>query len=127
MQYPVVLNETKASSAPLEGIALAISTIKGVTYGDFITYDAKSNLVVDTAPSLQTTLGQVTGIRQYLDATGKLVNSHNELERVIAPIFTNTATRTAMDQVASKETQGMGSYITYSNGWGVLEISLINR
>ena len=42
-------------------------------------------------------------------------------------MFPNAATRSAMDQVASKETQGMGSYITYSDGWGVLEISLINR
>ena len=127
MQYPVVADEAKAASTPMEGLAVAIAAIDGIQPGDFLTYDANSKFVVDTAPSLANTIAQVTAVRQFRDSTGKVVNSHNGLEHVIAPMFPNAATRSAMDQVASKETQGMGSYITYSDGWGVLEISLINR
>lgn len=128
MQYPVVSTIEKALSTPMEGIAVAVAEIGAVKHGDFITYDVNSKFVVDTAPSFLTTIGQVTGIRQYLDSTGKVVNSHNGLEHVVAPQFAaNAATRSVMDQVASKETQGMGSYITYTGGWGVLEISLIGR
>lgn len=128
MQYPIVLDAGKSLATPMEGLAVVIGTITGIKPGDFITYDANSKFVVDTAPSFVTTVGQVTGIRQYLDATGKVVNTHNDLQRVVAPKFLpNAATQSVFDQVASKETEGMGSYITYSGGWGVAEISLINR
>lgn len=124
-QYPVVATVEELRAAALKGISAMVAKKADVKFGGFVTYDAESNFVMDSKPSFETTVGQVTGLRVYKDdTTGKVVGTHNDLHRVVAP---NAATASALNQVASVQNEGMGSFITYSNGWGVVEFNLINR
>ncbi len=125
MQYPVVADVATVRAAALKGIAAVVAKKADIEFGGFVTYDAESNFVIDAAPSFANTIGQITGLRVYKDdTTGKVVGNHNLLDRVIAP---NAATQSVLNQVANASNDGLGSFITYSGGWGVAEIGLINR
>lgn len=125
MQYPVVANVETVRAAALKGISAVVAKKADIQFGGFVTYDAESNFVIDAAPSFANTIGQITGLRVYKDdTTGKVVGNHNLLDRVIAP---NAATQSVLNQVANASNDGMGSFITYSGGWAVAEIGLINR
>lgn len=125
MQYPVVADVATVRAAALKGISAVVAKKADIQFGGFVTYDAESNFVIDAAPSFANTIGQITGLRVYKDdTTGKVVGNHNLLDRVIAP---NAATQSVLNQVANASNDGMGSFITYSGGWAVAEIGLINR
>ena len=125
MQYPVVADVATVRAAALKGISAVVAKKADIQFGGFVTYDAESNFVIDAAPSFAKTIGQITGLRVYKDdTTGKVVGNHNLLDRVIAP---NAATQSVLNQVANASNEGMGSFITYSGGWAVAEIGLINR
>lgn len=125
MQYPVVADVATVRAAALKGISAVVAKKADIQFGGFVTYDAESNFVIDAAPSFANTIGQITGLRVYKDdTTGKVVGNHNFLDRVIAP---NAATQSVLNQVANASNDGMGSFITYSGGWAVAEIGLINR
>lgn len=125
MQYPVVADVETVRAAALKGISAVVAKKADIQFGGFVTYDAESNFVIDAAPSFANTIGQITGLRVYKDdTTGKVVGNHNLLDRVIAP---NAATQSVLNQVANASNDGMGSFITYSGGWAVAEIGLINR
>lgn len=125
MQYPVVADAATVRAAALKGISAVVAKKADIQFGGFVTYDAESNFVIDAAPSFANTIGQITGLRVYKDDTnGKVVGNHNLLDRVIAP---NAATQSVLNQVANASNDGMGSFITYSGGWAVAEIGLINR
>ena len=125
MQYPVVADVATVRAAALKGISAVVAKKADIQFGGFVTYDAESNFVIDAAPSFANTIGQITGLRVYKDdTTGKVVGNHNLLDRVIAP---NAATQSVLNQVANASNEGMGSFITYSGGWAVAEIGLINR
>lgn len=125
MQYPVVADADTVRAAALKGISAVVAKKADIQFGGFVTYDAESNFVIDSAPSFANTIGQITGLRVYKDdTTGKVVGNHNLLDRVIAP---NAATQSVLNQVANASNDGMGSFITYSGGWAVAEIGLINR
>lgn len=125
MQYPVVANVETVRAAALKGISAVVAKKADIQFGGFVTYDAESNFVIDAAPSFANTIGQITGLRVYKDdTTGKVVGNHNLLDRVVAP---NAATQSVLNQVANASNDGMGSFITYSGGWAVAEIGLINR
>lgn len=125
MQYPVVADVETVRAAELKGISAVVAKKADIQFGGFVTYDAESNFVIDAAPSFANTIGQITGLRVYKDdTTGKVVGNHNLLDRVIAP---NAATQSVLNQVANASNEGMGSFITYSGGWAVAEIGLINR
>lgn len=125
MQYPVVKDVATVRAAALKGIAAMVAKKVDIQFGGFVTYDAESNFVVDATPSFSSTVGQITGLRVYRDdATDKVTGDHNMLDRVVAP---NAATQSALNQVANASNGGMGSFITYSGGWGVVEFGLINR
>lgn len=125
MQYPVVSTVDSVRTAALKGISALIAKEADIVFGGFVTYDAESNFVIDKSPSFEATVGQITGLRKYKDdTTGAVTGDHNLLNRVIAP---NPATQSVLDQVANASNDGMGSFITYSNGWGVVEFGLINR
>ena len=126
MQYPVVTSVEVARATAVKGFAVVIAADEAaIDFGGFLTFDAESNLVFDTEPNLKHTVLQVTGLRKYRDpATLKVTNTHNLLDRVVAP---NPATQSVLDRTASSATGGMGSYITYSGGWAVLEGGLVGR
>lgn len=125
MQYPVVADVETVRAAALKGISAVVAKKADIQFGGFVTYDAESNFVIDAAPSFANTIGQITGLRVYKDdTTGKVVGNHNLLDRVIAP---NAATQSVLNQVANASNDGIGSFITYSGGWAVAEIGLINR
>lgn len=125
MQYPVVASAAIARTSALKGMSVVIGKKADIEFGGFITYDAESNFVVDTAPSFVGTVGQVTGLRVYKDdTTNAVIGDHNLLNRVVAP---NAATKSVLDQVANVNNDGLGSFIRYSGGWGVVEFGLINR
>jgi len=125
MQYPVVADADTVRAAALKGISAVVAKKADIQFGGFVTYDAESNFVIDSDPSFANTIGQITGLRVYKDdTTGKVVGNHNLLDRVIAP---NAATQSVLNQVANASNDGMGSFITYSGGWAVAEIGLINR
>lgn len=125
MQYPVVKDVATARAAALKGMAVMVAAKADVAFGGFVTYDAESNFVIDAAPTLANTVGQITGLRVYKDdTTGAVVGDHNLLDRVVAP---NPATASVLNQVANVSNDGMGSFITYSGGWGVVEFGLIGR
>lgn len=126
MQYPVVKDVATARAAALKGMSVLVAANKAaVTFGGFITYDAESNFVIDASPSFANTVGQVTGLRVYKDpATNTVTGNHNLLDRVVAP---NAATQSVLNQVANASNEGMGSFITYSGGWAVVEFGLIGR
>ena len=125
MQYPVVADVATIRGAALKGMSAMVAKKADVKFGGFVTYDAESNFVIDKAPSFENTVGQITGLRVFKDdTTGKVTGNHNMLDRVIAP---NAATQSVLNQVANASNQGMGSFITYSGGWAVVEFGLIGR
>ncbi len=125
MQYPVVATAEKVRQAALKGISALIATESQIKFGGFVTYDAESNFVIDDNPSFAGTVGQITGLQKFKDSTTEeVVGNHNLLNRVVAP---NAATQSVLNQVANVSNDGMGSYITYSGGWAVAHIGLINR
>ena len=125
MQYPVVADVATVRAAALKGISAVVAKKADIQFGGFVTYDAESNFVIDAEPSFASTVGQITGLRVYKDdTTGAVTGNHNLLDRVIAP---NAATQSVLNQVANASNDGMGSFITYSGGWAVAEIGLINR
>lgn len=125
MQYPVVADVATIRGAALKGMSAVVAKKADIVFGGFVTYDAESNFVIDAAPSFANTIGQITALRTYKDdTTGAVTGNHNLLNRVVAP---NAATQSVLNQVANASNDGMGSFITYSGGWGVAEIGLINR
>lgn len=131
MQYPLVKDLATIRTSPLAGIAGVVSDKEDITFGTFITYDRESNFV--PADDLYTygtvspeyIVGQVTGLRIYKDAdTGDVVGNHNLLDRVVAP---NPATASIMNQVPNVNNDGMGTFLTYSNGYGVVEFGIQTR
>lgn len=133
MQYPMVASLALARTAPLAGIACLVAAPTEIKPGSFITYDKESNFVVaGTGPDIygygvtkpEAILGQVSAITVYKDPAGNVVKSHNFLETVVAP---NMATASVLNQLANANNGGMGSYITYSNGYGIVNFGLISR
>lgn len=129
MQYPVVKDVSTIRSAPLKGISGLVAGPTDVKHGAFITYDRESNFVIAepggygfgtyAVPSI---VGQVTGLRVYKNAaTGAVIGNHNFLDKVVAP---NAATASIMNQIPNSQNDGMGTYITYSNGYAVVEFGL---
>lgn len=128
MQYPLVKDLNAIRTAPLQGIAGVVSTKTDIAPGSFLTYDRESNFVpCDDLYSFGTTpsaavIGQVTAIRQYKDPdTNAVIGNHNMLDKVVAP---NAATASVLNQVPNAQNEGMGTFITYSNGYGVVEFGL---
>lgn len=131
MQYPVVKDLATIRTAPLAGIAAVVSPLSEITFGTFITYDRESNFVpCDDLYGYGTSkpeaiVGQVTGLRVYKDPdTNAVIGNHNFLEKVVAP---NAATANLLNQVPSSQNEGMGTYITYSNGYAVAEFGIQTR
>ena len=131
MQYPIVKDLATIRSAPLAGIAGVVAERSAIAFGTFITYDRESNFVPCSdlygygTSKAEAVIGQVTGIRIFKDPTsGAIVGNHNLLDRVIAP---NAATASALNQVASSQNDGMGTYITYSGGYGVVQFGIQTR
>lgn len=131
MQYPVVKDLATIRTAPLAGIAAVVSAKAAITFGTFITYDRESNFVpCDDLYGFGTVaqeaiVGQVTGLRVYKDpVTDAVVGNHNLLDRVVAP---NAATASVLNQVPSSTNEGMGTYLTYSNGYAVAEFGIQTR
>lgn len=131
MQYPLVKDLATIRSAPLAGIAGVVAEREEVAFGTFITYDRESNFVpcddlygYGTAKP-EAIVGQVTGIRIFKDpTTGATIGNHNFLDKVVAP---NAATASALNQVPNSQNDGMGTYITYSNGYGVVQFGIQTR
>lgn len=131
MQYPVVKDLATVRSAPLAGISAVVATKDKITFGTFITYDRESNFVpCDDLYGYGTSkpeaiIGQVTGLRVYKDPdTNAVVGNHNWLDKVVAP---NAATANLLNQLPSSQNEGMGTYITYSNGYAVVEFGIQTR
>lgn len=128
MQYPLIKDVATIRTAPLQGIAGVVSAQASIAPGSFLTYDRESNFVptsdlysFGTTPAAAI-IGQVTAIRMYKDpSTGAVVGNHNFLDKVVAP---NAATASVLNQVPNSQNDGMGTYITYSNGYGVVEFGL---
>ena len=131
MQYPLVKDVATIRTAPLAGIAGVVGTLDEITFGSFITYDRESNFVpcddlygYGTAPK-ESIIGQVTNIRVYKDPdTAAIVRDHNFLDKVIAP---NAATANLLNQVPNSQNDGIGTYLTYSNGYAVVEFGVQTR
>lgn len=131
MQYPLVKDVATVRTAALAGISAVVADPTDITFGSFITYDRESNFVptsdlygYGTTPA-EAIVGQVTGLRIYKDATtGAVTGNHNLLNKVVAP---NAATASLMDQVPNSANSGMGTFITYSNGYGVVEFGIQTR
>ena len=131
MQYPVVNDLAAVRAAALAGISAVVATPAEITFGTFITYDRESNFVpcsdihgygTSTAEAI---VGQVTGLRVYKDpVTGAVTGNHNFLDKVVAP---NAATASLLNQVPNSQNDGMGTFITYSNGYAVAEFGLTTR
>lgn len=135
MQYPLVKDVDTIRTAPLAGIAGVVAAKDKITFGTFITYDRESNFVpaddlytFGTVPH-ELIVGQVTGLRIYKDeTTGEVIGNHNLLDRVVAPAAVNVNPATAaLQQVASNANDGMGTFLTYSNGYGVVEFGIQTR
>ena len=131
MQYPVVKDLATIRSAPLVGISAVVATLAQITFGTFITYDRESNFVPCSdlygygTSNPEAIIGQVTGLRVYKDPdTQTVVGTHNWLDKVVAP---NAATADLLNQVPSSQNEGMGTYITYSNGYAVVEFGVQTR
>ena len=131
MQYPVVKDLATIRSAPLAGISAVVATLAQITFGTFITYDRESNFVPCSdlygygTSNPEAIIGQVTGLRVYKDPdTQTVVGTHNWLDKVVAP---NAATADLLNQVPSSQNEGMGTYITYSNGYAVVEFGVQTR
>ena len=131
MQYPLVKDVATIRTAPLSGIAGVVSTKSAITFGTFITYDRESNFVPCSdlyshgTASKEAIVGQVTGLRIYKDEnTGTVIGNHNWLDKVIAP---NPATANLLNQVPSEANEGMGTFLTFSNGYGVVEFGIQTR
>ena len=129
MQYPVVKDVATIRTAPLKGIAGLVSTRVNVKLGAFVTYDRESNFIIaqpgdygfGTTP-VEAIVGQVTGLKVFKDEdTGAKVGDHNFLDKVVAP---NAATASVLNQVPNSQNDGMGTYITYSNGYAVVQFGL---
>ena len=131
MQYPIVKDVATIRSAPLKGIAGVVAAPEDITFGTFITYDRESNFVpCDDLHGYGTSkaeaiVGQVTGLRVYKDpATGTVTGNHNLLNKVVAP---NAATASVLAQVPNSRNDGLGTFITYSNGYAIAEFGIQTR
>ena len=138
MQYPLVKDVATIRTAPLAGIAGVVSTKADIAPGTFLTYDRESNFVPTSdlydfgTTSPAAIVGQVTAIRFYRDpdtlvTSGPGIENHNMLDKVIAPGFLNASTYNMLNQVPSSANDGLGTFITYSNGYGVVEFGLHTR
>lgn len=127
MQYPVVSTAALVRSAPLVGISAMVAQPTDFAHGSFVTYDRESNFIPCAkhgfgSANLAAVIGQITGIRTYKNpATGDIVGNHNYLDKVVAP---NAATATVLNQIPNSQNGGMGTFITYSNGYAVVEFGL---
>lgn len=127
-QYPVVKDVATVRSAPLRGIAAFVGMPSEYARGGFVTYDRESNFVPCAKHGFGTTdlaavVGQITAVRTYKDpTTDAVVGNHNFLDRVVAP--TNQATASVLNQIPNSRNDGMGTFITYSNGYAVIEFGL---
>ena len=131
MQYPVVKDLTTIRSAPLAGISAVVATLAQITFGTFITYDRESNFVPCDdlhgygTTKLEAVVGQVTGLRVYKDhTTNAVTGNHNLLNKVVAP---NAATASVLNQVPNSRNDGLGTFITYSNGYAIAEFGIQTR
>ena len=131
MQYPVVKDVDTIRSAPLKGIAGVVATPDTLTFGTFITYDRESNFVPCDdlhgygTTKLEAVVGQVTGLRVYKDhTTNAVTGNHNLLNKVVAP---NAATASVLNQVPNSRNDGLGTFITYSNGYAIAEFGIQTR
>lgn len=131
MQYPLVKDVATIRTAPLAGIAGVVAAPAAITFGTFITYDRESNFVPCSdihgygTAAKEAIVGQVTGLRIYKDpTTGAVTGNHNWLDKVVAP---NYATANLLNQVPNSQNDGMGTFITYSNGYGVVEFGIQTR
>lgn len=131
MQYPLVKDLATIRTAALAGIAGVVSAKANITFGTFITYDRESNFVPTSdlytygSTSPEYIVGQVTGIRIYKDEnTNAVTGDHNGLNQVVAP---NAATASVLNQVPNASNDGIGTFLTYSNGYGVVEFGIQTR
>lgn len=131
MQYPVVKDVETIRTASLAGIAAVVAEPSAITFGTFITYDRESNFVPCSdihgygTSKPEAIVGQVTGLRVYKDAnTNTVVGDHNFLNKVVAP---NAATANLLNQLPSSQNEGIGTYLTYSNGYAVAEFGIQTR
>ncbi|QHJ78730.1 MAG: hypothetical protein [Bacteriophage sp.] len=134
MQYPVVKDQATLDTAALVGIAAVVAAPGELLTGAFITYDAHSNFVPCVKGGYgygdadkEAIVGQVTAVKVFRDATtGKVVDGvdRNFLDKVVAP---NVATASVLNKVASNQTEGLGTYLTLSNGYAIAEFGIQTR
>lgn len=134
MQYPVVNTQEDLDRAALKGIAAVLAAPGELLTGAFITYDAQSNFVPaqkggygygDAAK--EAIVGQLTSVKVFRDpVTGKIDPQvdRNYLDKVVAP---NVATASVLNKVASNQTDGLGTYLTLSNGYAIAVFGIQTR
>lgn len=125
LELPIVEEATYAK-APMKGIAAFIAA-KGngadqslaafttVKPGDFVTFDKDSNFVVDSAPAFGKTIGQVIQIVKPTD--------FGLLNLVRSPSNGGGA----LNQMPGTANGGVPEKISYSGGYGLVRVNLINR
>jgi hypothetical protein len=129
-QYPIVKDLATMRTAPLAGIAAMIGMPSDFGWGSFVTYDRESNFVPAAkhgygSANPASIVGQITGITVFKDpTTNAKVGNHNYLDKVVGP---NQATANVLNQLPSSHNDGMGTFLTYSNGYGMVEFGVQTR
>lgn len=127
MQYPVVKDVATIRTAALKGISAMVGMPSDYAYGSFVTYDRESNFVPCAkhgfgSVNMAAVIGQITRVTVFKDVTtDAIVGNHNYLDKVVAP---NAATASVMNQIPNSQNGGMGTFITYSNGYAVVDFGL---
>lgn len=116
------------ADAPLKGIAAFIAAkgpnagtgtvadFTSVKPGDFVTFDADSNLIVASgAADYKTIIGQVLQV---------VKPDENSLLKLVR---TSSAGGNPLDKMPGTATGGIVDKLAYSNGYGLVRINLINR
>ena len=134
MQYPLVKDVATVRTSALAGIAAFVGLPTTFGFGTFVTYDRESNFVpANPAGDLHgfgstnaaAIVGQITSYRINKDpSTGTVVAVDNMLDKIVAP---NAATASLRNQMPNVLNQGQSTFVTLSNGYGVVEFGLQAR
>ena len=127
LELPVVESRAVYSKAPMKGIAAFIAAkgpnplsavLKDFTTikpGDLVTFDEDSNFKVDNAPAFGTTIGQVTQVIRPTDFN------------MLGIVRSSSNGGGVLNQMPGTATKGLPEKITYSGGYALVRVNLINR
>lgn len=127
IELPIVESDEVYAKAPMAGIAAFIAakgtnagtgTVADFTTikpGDFVTFDKNSNLIVTTDKTGDKVIGQV------LQVVKPRANS------MLKYVRTSSNGGGELNKMPGSATDGVGHKLSYSGGYGLVRVNLINR